>query len=177
MNSAAPSPGRSSSCGWAATQRAKSSGSITMTVPPMRAWSVPQNSAQNSRYSPGFVARNHISVKRPGSTSCFSRKAGTKKLWITSCEVITSRIGLAARDMQGVDLARAVGVRVFHIHCLATTCISSAPGGGSLARSCAAPAHQNRNSARKSVAAVQPISRSRRRNAGRSPRGAAEPRR
>ena len=58
----------------------------------MRAWSVPQNSAQNSWYSPGLVARNHISVKRPGSTSCFSRKAGTKKLWMTSCEVITSRI-------------------------------------------------------------------------------------
>jgi protein SCO1/2 len=46
-----------------------------------------------------------------------------------------------------------------------------------LARSCVAPAHQNRNSARKSVPAVQPSSTSRRRNSGRSPRFAAEPRR
>ena len=49
------------------------------------------------------------------------RNAGTKKLWITSSEVIVELDGLADGDVQLVDLALPSGCWIFHIHCLPTT--------------------------------------------------------
>ena len=53
-------------------------GSIAVTLPIIREWLMPQYSAQNSWYSPGFEASNHIVVVRPGTASIFMRKAGTQ---------------------------------------------------------------------------------------------------
>src|SRR5262245_17139460 len=62
------------------SQASYSDGSITYTHPIIPEWLVPQYSAQNRWYWPGFVARNQVVLNRPGTTSAFIRKAGIKKL-------------------------------------------------------------------------------------------------
>jgi hypothetical protein len=66
---------------------------------------------------------------------------------------------------------------VFHIHCFATTCISSEPAGADRLERSAEAAHQNRNTNTNSVAEVQPISNSRLTISGSGPRLAPDPHR
>src|SRR3954463_1552050 len=96
----------------------------------MTEWSVPQYSAQYSSYSPGLVGSNQSVVYRPGSTSALRRNAGTKKLWITSCEIIVSFPGRPIGTWSPPISDWPSGYSVFHIHCRATTYTSSALGGG-----------------------------------------------
>ena len=124
-----------------------------------------------------MVGPNQISVFVPGSTSCLMRKAGTKNEWITSCEVMISLTGLPTGTCSASISRAPFGCCVFHIHCLAVTCTSSASSGGLSSPRLAEAAHQNTNRNSSSVAAVQPISNSRLTIEGSGPRFAFEPRR
>src|SRR5947207_12917882 len=86
---------------------------MTTTWPSIWACCVPQNSAQRSAKLPVAVGRNHSVSSVAGTTSCFSRKAGMKKLWMTSCEARTRRTVLADRHMQRIDLPLSAGVLNF----------------------------------------------------------------
>ena len=83
---------------------------MTTTSPIMLAWSVPQNCEQNSWYVPTRSALNHSVSYCPGSTSRLTRKAGTKKSWMTSSRRHDQLDRRVDRHVQRVDLALAAGV-------------------------------------------------------------------
>ena len=87
----------------------------------MPEWFVPQYSAQKRRYRPGLVALNHRCVYRPGSTSAFTRKSGTYRSWMTSCDVIVSFTDVPTGTCSSFTSAWPSGCWNFHIHCLPTT--------------------------------------------------------
>src|SRR5215510_16144884 len=105
----------------------------------MPEWPKPHSSAQGSSYLPGLVASNHCTISRPGTASCFMRNWGTKKLWMTSCDLrwtcttlltgtcISSRSVLSS----GVpNLPSAPGYVICQLNCLAVTCSTKSLGGG-----------------------------------------------
>src|SRR5690606_40391468 len=69
----------------------KPPGGCTMTLVNMSECDVPQYSAHSIGYSPGTVAWNQTSEKRPGTASIFTRKFGIQKLCSTSTALITTR--------------------------------------------------------------------------------------
>ena len=66
----------------------------------------------------------------PGSTSCLIRKSGTKKLWITSSEIIRSTTARPTGTCSSLISRLPSGCWSFHIHCLPTTSIRNASFGG-----------------------------------------------
>ncbi len=76
------------------------------------------------------VGRNQTCEYRPGTTSCFVRKAGTKKLWITSSEVIVSRTARPSGTCSSFSSRLPPGCRISHIHCRPRTYSSDASPGG-----------------------------------------------
>ena len=97
----------------------------------MLAWSVPQYWLQNRWYVPGTVAVNHShAVRLPGITSRLTRKAGTKKSWITSSLVITSSVGWPTGTCSVLISRTPSSCWIFHIHCLPTTYTRWAWAGG-----------------------------------------------
>ena len=67
------------------------------------------------------MASNQAVEKRPGTTSRLKRKAGTKKLWITSSEAIVSRTGWPMGTCSSFISRWPSACWSFHIHCFAVT--------------------------------------------------------
>src|SRR5712664_3095378 len=130
-NNLSPAASIVSPCTPPISHRSYSSGSTTITEPIMPAWNAPQYCAQNRWNVPSLVGSNHIEVYRPGSTSFFTRNAGTKKSWITSSDVIVSLTGRPSGTCNSLISRCPSGCSAFHINCLPVTNISIAPGGGS----------------------------------------------
>src|SRR5207249_10717040 len=109
-------------------------------------------------YSPVRVALNHSPVYLPGITSCFTRNAGTKKLWITSCEVMVSATVRLTGTCNSLISRFPSACWIFHIHCLPTTCTSIALDGLRSMRKYASAFQAKSTSERKIGPIVQPLS-------------------
>src|SRR5919109_1690215 len=98
----------------------------------------PHSSAHGHSYFPGLVASNQALISRPGTASCLMRKLGTKKLWITSCDLRTTRIGLltgtciSSRNVLSSavpNLPSGPGYETCQLNCLALTWTTKSVGG------------------------------------------------
>src|SRR5438132_157070 len=68
----------------------------TVTFPCIVKCPVPQSCAHAILYVPSLSGVNQIATVRPGTASCFIRKFGRKKLWITSTERTRTSMGRLA---------------------------------------------------------------------------------
>jgi len=72
---------------------AKAAGVTTLTELRMKAWPMPQSSAQTIGYVPSRSGVARTCVVIPGTTSSLAAKLGTQKEWMTSSERIEKRTG------------------------------------------------------------------------------------
>src|ERR1017187_9815244 len=98
----------------------------------MPEWRLPQYLAQKRGDLPGLLAVNQRVEYLPGTTSDLVRNAGTKKLWITSSDVMVSFTARPTGTCSSLISRCPSRCSIFHIHSLATTQMGMASSGGRL---------------------------------------------
>src|ERR1043165_6425865 len=90
----------------------------------------PHSSAQGHSYLPGFVTSNHAVIERPGTASCLMRNCGTKKLWMTSCDMRrTCTTLLTGTCISSRKTLSELGYLTCQLNCLAVTSTTKSLGG------------------------------------------------
>src|SRR5437773_4963198 len=96
----------------------------------MPEWPNPHSSAHGHSYLPGLVASNHARMVRPGTASCLMRNCGTKKLWITSCDLrSTCTTLLTGTCISSRKTLSELGYLTCQLNCLAVTSTLMSLGG------------------------------------------------
>ncbi len=84
------------------------------------------------------MTSNHTPISRPGTASCLMRNCGTKKLWITSCDLRLIRTGLpmgtciSSRNVLSSSVPNfpsGPGYVTCQLNCLAVTWITTSVAG------------------------------------------------
>src|SRR5437773_10901787 len=96
----------------------------------MPEWPNPHSSAHGHSYLPGFTTSNHCLISRPGTASCFMRNCGTKKLWMTSCDLrCTCTTLLTGTCISSRKTWSEFGYFTCQLNCLAVTSTTTSLGG------------------------------------------------
>src|SRR5881296_1077346 len=93
----------------------------------MPEWPNPHSSAHGHSYLPGLVTSNPARMERPGTASCFMRNCGTKKLWMTSCDLLLTGTCISSRKTLS-----ELGCLTCQLNCLAVTSTTKSVGGADI---------------------------------------------